>query len=122
MALIDSMRNRVAVAFTKVGSTAELYTQTSVSYDEYGAEYSQVESSASIDIVPYNLFGGRLNYQPFGDLNEGDMDAVVPWDTVIVTKSKITLNSVNYEVKQFENYLVDNENVAIAIRMTKLLD
>jgi hypothetical protein len=122
MALIDSMRNRVAVAFTKVGSTAELYTQTSTSYDEYGTEYSQVESSASIDIVPYNLFGGRINYQPFGDLNEGDSDAVVPWDTSISVKDKLTLNSVEYEVKNKEEYLVKNVFVAIAIRITKKLD
>jgi hypothetical protein len=122
MALKDSLRNKLQVkVFDKIGSDATLYTESSITYDEYGSKIEGTESEETIKIVPYNLIGSKVNYVSFGDLEEGDTDAVVPYDTTISIKQKVKLNDIEYEVKSIEDYLIENEKVAIAIRLAKIL-
>ena len=120
MGLKESVRKKLKVkVFDKIGSEATLYVKDSVSYDEYGSEINVITSTQTITIVPYNLIGGRLNYVAFGDLSEGDTDGVAPYDSPIALKSKITLNGVDYVVINLEDYIIDNDKIGIAFRMTK---
>jgi len=124
MSLDTKFRNKLekkVFATGKLASDASFYSKDSISYDEYGSEINVTETSTSIRIVPYNLFGGRVNYLPFGDLQEGDMDAVVPYNTTVFMKQKVTFKSVDYEVKTFEDYYVENNMVAIALRLSKII-
>jgi hypothetical protein len=125
MTLTAKFRNKLdkkVFATGKLASDANFYAETSASYDEYGAKINVTETYTSVRIVPYNLFAGRVNYTPFGDMDEGDMDAVVPYDTTVTLKQKVTLLGETYEVKQFENYLVENGIVAVALRLAKKLN
>ncbi len=123
MSLTEKFRTKLekkVFANGKLASDATFYIESSASYDEYGAKINVAETSTSIRIVPYNLFAARVNYLPFGDLNEGDMDAVVPYDTIVTIKQKVSLLNVDYEVKAYENYLVENGIVAVYIRLSKI--
>ena len=121
MGLKDALRKKLDVkVFNKIGSEAFLMSATSTSTDEYGGVYDLIESSTSITIVPYNLIGGRLNYTAFGDLAEGDTDGVAPYNSPMTLGCKITFNGVDYKVINLEDYLIENEKIGIAFRMTKI--
>ena len=123
MGLSDKFINKLAkkvFATGKLASSATFYAESSAAYDDYGAKIDVAESGSTVKIVPYNLFGGRINYVPFGDLDEGDMDAVVPYDTSVSLDQKVTLAGTNYRVKSYENYLVEDTVVAVAIRLAKI--
>lgn len=121
MGLVESMRDKLDVkVFNKIASTGTLITE-SVTYNDYGDKVISAESSVSISIIPYNFFTGRLNYQSFGTLDEGDMDIIVRYDSTINTKDKITFNSTDYEVKAVEDYFLLGGSLAKAVRVTKLI-
>lgn len=101
-----------------LASDCTVYTVNSESYDEYGSAINVVEGTSTVRIVPYNNVS-MFNYQPFGDLEEGEMDAIFPYNTTLSKGDRVKLNSVNYEVKEIEKYLVENENIAILTRLTK---
>ncbi len=122
MAINTNIRNKLATkvfANGKLASTGTLYSVSSVSYDEYGSPINKVESSSSIKVVPYNLIS-KVNYSPFGDIQEGESDVIIKYDTNVSIGDKLSINSVDYEVKQIENYLVEDEIVAKALRIAKI--
>ena len=93
MGLSESMRNKLQAkvfASGKLASDATLYTKSSAAYDEYGAEINVSQTSSSVRAVPYNLIGGRVNYQPFGDLAEGESETETELSTLKIGKKVLT--------------------------------
>lgn len=106
---------------TKLASTCTLYNLTgSTTYDKWGDASNNYTTGTTTTFVPYNNIDTRMNYQPFGDLQEGEMDSVFPYTTTIVVKDKVLFNSVNYEVKMIERYPFMDGNLALAVRLAKI--
>jgi len=104
--------------FDQVGKSCAISRKSIPVYDERGEIESQTSTVGTITIVPYNITNDRETHNKFGDLLEGDMDAAVPYEISINVGDIITIDTVDYIVKEVQkNYLPDN--VVTIIRLTK---
>jgi len=107
--------------FDILGKTVTLIKQSSPTYNTRGELEDNTETSSSITIVPYNILYKEKTYQSFGDLEEGESEAAVPYDTVVDVDDKIVMDSQTYIITKLErNYLP--ENVVTIIRLSKSQD
>ncbi len=115
----ESVRNKLDVkVFGKFGKSVTFISKSSPVYNVWGDEESVTNTETSLIIVPYNLMSKRQSYEKFGQMNEGDFDAAVRYDTTIAVDNELVFNGVNYKVKEIgEEYL--KELVVIIIRLTK---
>jgi len=114
-----SVRSKLdSKVFTPYGISATFIKKITPVYNSRGELDSVTTSTGTINIVPYNLVANRQSYEKFGNLNEGDLDAAVRYDTDINIDDEVVLNNVNYKVKQLnEEYL--KEIVVKILRLTK---
>lgn len=104
--------------FDVIGKTVTLISKSSPTYNTRGELESSTTANSSITIVPYNIFTERESYQRFGDLEEGDLDAAIPYTVTVNKDDVITMEGQNYTIKDIEqNYLPDN--VVTIVRLTK---
>ncbi len=104
--------------FNVIGKSVTLTRKSSPVYNVRGEEENVTDTPSSITIVPYNIIDARQSYQSFGNLEEGDLDAAVPYTVSLDIDDVITMESVDYRIKQVDkNYLPDN--VVTIIRLTK---
>lgn len=102
MAKQDNIRAQLqSKVFDAFGKSVTIKTPT-ITYDAWGSEASRTEASTTTVGVDYDIVYSRKNYEKFGDLNEGEREIVLPYDTVITTDDKITINSEDFIVKQIE--------------------
>ena len=119
MSRLTSARNKIQKkVFDDLAGTATLQSITLVT-DKWGDATETIASSTSIKIVPYNLFGFRKNYQPFGDLAEGESDAVIPYDTSFDINDKIILDGTTYLLTNSEEFVLQGGVLAFTIRISK---
>ena len=114
-----SVRNKLdAKVFSPYGISVTFKKKSSPVYNSRGEESSVTTTSSTFLIVPYNVMADRQSFEKFGNLNEGDFDAAVRYDTDISIDDEVTFNGVDYKVKEIgEEYL--KEIVVIIIRLTK---
>lgn len=104
--------------FTPYGISVTFKKKSTPVYNSRGELSSETTTESTLLIVPYNLMADRQSYQKFGQLDEGDFDAAVRYDTDISIDDEVTFNGVDYKVKEIgEEYL--KEIVVIIIRLTK---
>ncbi|WP_298752993.1 hypothetical protein [uncultured Arcobacter sp.] len=122
MSRATSIQNKLAAkVFNGLGSTGVLSTISTSVKDKWGDGTITYSTGTSIKIVPYNMIDERQNFQPFGDLNENEMDAVVPYGTSVNVNDKITLRSVDYKVIEKGAYTLLDEELAWVLRLAKIL-
>ena len=121
MGLLEASRNKLNVkAFAKLGSTITLTSESGVTYNSYGDKIKGSETTTTETFIPYNLIGSRKSYNTFGDLEEGDMDAIFKYDTVAEMGMKATFAGIDYKILQVEDYIIQGSAVAKAVRLTKI--
>jgi len=93
----------------------------SSSTDKWGDSTDSFTSVGTIlKSVPYNAFGNRLSYQPFGDLNEGDMDIVFTHDSGVQVDWVVKYVDNNlYQVKSVEDYPYGDGILVYIARLSK---
>lgn len=120
MAIQDKIRTKLsAKVFGKIGKTATLKTVTPV-YDNRGdmVDYSSVDTQ--ITFVPYNITTDETLYEQWGNVNIGEMDAAIPYDTIITIDDRMTIESEDWQIINIQkNYLPDN--VVTIVRLSKIL-
>lgn len=105
--------------FNVIGKSVTLKSKGTPTYNDRGEEIVSPYTESTVTVVPYNIFTHRETYEAFGDVSEGDMDVAVPYDTTIAKEDILTIESVDYEVKQIEqNYLPGN--VVTIVRVSKV--
>jgi len=116
----DSIRTQLQVKiFDAFGKSVTLNSKTATTYNDRGEEEIVSASSSTVTIVPYNVFFDRQTHQAFGELNEGEMDAAVPYDVTIAVGDTFTIDSEDWEIRDLiKNYLPDN--VVTIIRIAKV--
>lgn len=107
--------------FDNIGTTVVLSAYTQTSTNDYGDELASYAVASSIVAVPYSLISKNNNYQPFGDMQEGDMDIVFKYNQTINLKDRITVFGTNYLVKSVEDFPIANGLLAKVARITKAL-
>lgn len=121
MASLSSIRNKLeAKVFSKIGSTVVLSALTSESTDKWGDATPTYAAGTNVTAVPYDYVVDRLNYQPFGDLREGEVVMIFKYDQALDTDDKITYNSVDYQVLEVEDFPYNDGILARAARMVKM--
>ena len=120
MALSDSIRNRLKIqVFDKLGSNCTLTKLSSKTYNDYGDLETQTETSSTVKFVPYNLIEPNKTFNAFGQLNEGETDAVFSYDTTFNIDDKVVFNNETYRIRQIEDYILQGVTVAFVVRLYK---
>lgn len=122
MATLSGIRNKLETKiFSKFGSTATWEAYSSQTLDKWGDTTTSYATGSSITVVPYNYIVSRLNFQPFGNLQENEVALVVRYDQTIGVNDRITYDSTTYRVVEIEKYIYDDGVLAQAIRLAKIL-
>jgi hypothetical protein len=101
MVSLASLRDKVAnkVFTADIKSSAVLSSLTSASTDKWGDEQSSYSAGTNIDVVPFTNVSKELSYQPFGDLQSGQSDFVIPYTVTVNPTDRITWQGDNYFVE-----------------------
>jgi hypothetical protein len=117
---LAAAQDKVAVRlFDNIGTTVVYSNYAQTSTNNYGDELSTYGTSSSILVVPYSLMSKRGTYQPFGDMQEGDMDMVFKFDQTVNVKDRVTLLGTTYQVRNVEDFPIANGLLAKVARVTK---
>lgn len=88
--------------------------------DKWGDSTNTFTSQGTLKCVPYNAFGNRLSYQPFGDLKEGDMDMVFKYDSGIAVDWIVEyVDNQLYQIKAIEDYPYGDGILVYIARLSK---
>lgn len=116
----DLVRQKLeAKVFNAFGKTVTLIKDSTPIYNNRGELEDSTEVESSIVTVPYNFMKGRLSYQPFGDLKEGESDMAVPYTVDIAVKDQIEMEGQRYKVVNLEENPLPDNTVTI-IRISKI--
>ena len=120
MAIQDEIRDDLDnEVFGEFGKTVTLTSFSNPTYNVRGELEGSTETESSIVVVPYNIIETRTSQNPFGDLQEGDMDVALRYDQVIAKGDVLTMESEDYKVINIEpNWLPDN--VVTIVRVVKV--
>lgn len=105
MVSLSDLRSRIAnrIFTSSIKSTALLASLTSPSNDKWGDQTGTYSAGSSIDVVPFMYVDNRLNYQPFGDLQEGEVDFVVQYSTTVTPTDQLTWQGDTYFITEVDD-------------------
>jgi len=106
--------------FTTYGKTAIVYSFTE-STDAYGSPVRSYGSGVSVTVVDYDIFSKRKTHLEFGDLKEGDREAVFRYDVSLTTDNLVYVNSEYFKVAAIEKPSLPDVIVQI-VRLTQTND
>jgi|TARA_Y100000034_G_C6849013_1_gene384959 hypothetical protein len=116
-------RNSIRKVIDNYGSTITI-TPITISTDKWGDKTESDGTPVETVGISYDYFTARYNFQPIGNMSEGDFIIIVKDDESITTQSgstiyKMTYNSVNYDVISVEEYEVANVVLAKQVILKK---
>ena len=97
-----------------LANNAKLIKKSSPIYNDRGEMEAFTLVETDIKIIPYNLMYHRQSYQSFGQLNEGEFDAALPYDVDLEKGDLVKLNDEDYFVINIEQNLLPGNVVTIA--------
>lgn len=107
--------------FTPYGKSAIIYSVTE-STDAYGDLVNNTLTiSSTATIVDYDIFSSRKAHLEFGDLKEGDREAIFRYDVSLSTDSVVSIGSDYFKVSQIEKPSLPDVIVQI-VRLAKTND
>lgn len=115
-----SLRNKLQrKIFDPYAKSVTLKSKDATTYNSRGEAEDQTYTESTVSMVPYNIMEQRQSYEAFGTMEEGDLDAAVPYDITVNQGDLVTIEGQDYEIKEVErNYLP--ENVVTIIRLTRV--
>lgn len=116
----DKIRNKLQnKVFDVFGKSVTFKKQNTITYNDRGEEESVTYTTSTITIVPYNIITNRQTFEAFGQVEEGDFDAAVPYDVDIGQGDIITMEDEDFKVREVQhNYLPDN--VVSIVRLSRV--
>lgn len=117
MVNLSSIRNKIGnKVFAGLGSTVVLYSDNvSGSVDKWGDKTASYTLVGSVTAVPWNLFSERESFQPFGTMDEGDLDMAFKYNQTLAIGYRAVVFGKNYLITQVEEFpLLDGNLVKIA--------
>ena len=120
MATKTSIRNKLATkVFAKLGSSCTVASVASESTDKWGDATTVYATAVTTSCVPYDYITKRQDYQPFGDLSQGESVMVFPYDTVLHITDKVVFATTTYVVKQIEDFYYDGGSIAKSVLISE---
>ena len=116
-------RGTIRKVIEDYGSTITI-TPMTIALDKWGDKTETTGTPVSTVGVSYDYFTARFNFQPAGNLTEGDVIIIIKDDETITTQSgsttyKVTYNSVVYNIISVEDYKVADTILAKQIILKK---
>jgi len=99
--------------------TVQALIESGSDFGGYSGTVETYGSAVSVIAVPYNKTTFGLNYQSFGDLEEGEIMMVFRYDTVIEKNYKVTFMSESFRVKEKKDIPLNDGIVAIICKLKK---
>ena len=122
MSRLSSIQSKIATKiFSGLGSDATLEVFTSTVIDKWGDGTPTYATGTTVKVVPYNLVFNSLSYEPFGDLQSGDTDMILSYDTSFSKNDRITFDGVPYIIAEMEKFPFEGGNLAFAVRLSKTI-
>jgi hypothetical protein len=107
MASLTSVQNKINTKIfgTKgLSSTVTRYPYNSQTTSKWGDATVTYGTSESIKAVPYSMIDKRTDFQPFGDVQEGETIMAFKHDQTLNEKDKIVFDGKNYFVREIEKF------------------
>lgn len=123
MATLTSVRNAL---FNKIWNTGisrdvTVKTLTGSTVDDYGDVYGETYSESTSRAVPYNTFTHQRSFEAWGELQDGESDMVLPYDTTIDEFSLVVDDGKTFEVVDTEIFPFGSGSVATIVRLKEQL-
>lgn len=117
-AVRTKLANKIFNNTSGVGSTLTVTSLTSTT-DAYGEDVYTDGTATTVYAVPFNYKSYYQTFTKWGELDVGEMDILVPYDTSIGRDYKITFQSTDYKVKDIEDYIIKDSILAKAVRLSE---
>jgi len=116
MTLLTSIQSKINTKiFDRLGSTVVRYPYNSQSTDKWGDATISYDSTINVTAIPYSYIDKKTDFQPFGDLQDGEVIMAFKYTQSLNEKDKITFDSKTFLVRQVEKFpLADGVIVKIA--------
>jgi hypothetical protein len=122
MVNVTSLQNKIGKKiFDALGSTITVKTLTSSTPNKWGDVSYVYSSGTSTVAVPYLHVANREDYNPFGDLNSGEVDMAFKHNAVIGVGDIAVLSSVDYVIKEVEEFPLKDSILVKIARLSKSL-
>jgi len=123
MSLLTSVRNKIETKiFTRLGSTVTRYPYNAQSVDKWGDSTISYSTTESITSIPYEYINKNTDFQPFGDVQAGDVLMAFKYDQTLNEKDKIVYDTKTYYVRQIENYTISDGVIVKVARLVEALN
>jgi len=121
MVNLTALQNKINTKiFDGLGSSLTVSSVAS-STDKWGDATYTYTSLGSIKSVPWLHIKSRENQQPFGELQEGDVDMAFKHNQTLAVGYKVTLSSEDYLISEIEEYPLKDGVLVKVARLKKVL-
>jgi hypothetical protein len=120
---LTSARTQVTKVITDYGSTITI-TPVTLTTSKWGDKTEVAGTPVSTVGIPYDIFVGKFNFQPTGDVMDGDVVLIIKYNETVAldtsnVRYKVTYNSVDYNIINIENFDVANITIAKRLILSK---
>lgn len=124
MVSLTSVQNKID---TKIFGTKGLasdvvrYPYSSQTISKWGDATVTYGTTATVKAVPYSMIDKRKDYQPFGDVQKGEVIMAFKHNQTLTEKDKITFDSKTYYIKEIEKFPFQNGWLVQIVRLAEQL-
>jgi len=120
MVNVTALQNKInKKIFDDLGSDLLVTSQLITSTDKWGDATYDTPTAVSTRAVPWLHVKGRLDYQPFGDLQSGEVDMAFKNDQTLAIGYKVVLSSEDYLISEIEEFHLANNVLVKVARLRK---
>jgi len=118
-------RSQIRQVITDLG-TEVFFIPITVSINSYGDKTETEGVGVSVQAIPAEYFKGRYNYQPVGNINEGDVILIIRDDETLDIRDGSTIYTIElddsiYQVDSIEDFDIANITLAKQVILKKRL-
>lgn len=124
MVSLTSVQNKIDTKiFGSKGLASDVvrhpYSEQSV--DKWGDATITYDTSETVKAVPYSMIDKRKDFQPFGDVVEGEIIMAFKHDQTLNEKDKIVFDSKDYYVREIEKFPFQDGWLVKIVRLVEQL-
>lgn len=122
MVNLDNLRNKInSKVFNNLGSTLSVVALSTSTDSKWGDNTIISSSLSTVTAVPWMHIANRESFQPFGTLQEGEVDIAFKYDQTISIGNRVFGNVLtgSYLITEIENYPIANGILVKVARLKK---
>jgi len=94
-------------------------TKSEGSYGGYSGDSESDGTSVDTVAVPYSRVSSRVNFQGFGDLQEGEIQIVFRYDEDLDYDYKVTFDGTTYRIREIREIPLNTGTAAVVVLLSK---